>query len=157
MIKYSKKENLTLGVIFISLGMIFITIRYFAFGFSFEGPGILGILGIVCGVYVLIRYKKGKLLIDEDSVVVDGQKIPASSIREIVAENKGWKITIKTWVDKDAVIYLGDYLIFSDKEKLKKIYKQLVAFKRKNQGQTSTIKKSRARTSRKRLGPDLDI
>jgi len=85
------------------------------------------------GIYALKNYK-GNLLIGEDSVEVDGQRIPAFAIREIVAEERGWKITIKTWVDKDAVIYLADSLVFSNKEKLERIYKELVELKKKNQG-----------------------
>ena len=148
MIKYSRKENLALSIIFISLGVIFIIIHYFAVGFSLDGPGPLGILGIFGGVYMLIRYSKGGLLIAENSVVVDGYKIPASSIKEIVSEGKGWKITVKTWVNKDAVIYLGDYLVFTDKEKLKKIYKQLVALKEKSQGKPRLLKRQ-GKTSKK--------
>ena len=137
MIKYSKRANITLFFIYIPLGILFTIFHYFMVGFSFHIAGILGIGLILGGIYLLIKNRGklllGKLLIGEDSVVVDGQRIPASAIREIVAEDKGWKITIKTWVDKDAVIYLGDYLVFTDKEKLERIYKQLVALTRKKQ------------------------
>jgi hypothetical protein len=119
MIKYSKKAFLAFSVISFALGTFFITI-YYALGVIVAKPAILSIVLIVVGVYWLIRYGKGELLIGEDSVVVDGQKIPASSIREIAADDTAWKITIKTWVDKDAVIYLRQYLVFTDKEKIKK-------------------------------------
>jgi len=78
-----------------------------------------------------LAWEEAALEILVDRVVVDGRKIPASAIREIVPEEKGWKITIRTWTDKDAVIYLGDYLVFTDKEKLKTIYNQLVKLKKK--------------------------
>lgn len=137
MIKYLKRANITLFFIYIPLGILFTIFHYFEFGFSFHIIGILGIGLILGGIYLLIKNKGklllGKLLIGEDSVVVDGQRISASAIKEIVAEEKGWKITIKTWVDKDAVIYLGDYLVFTDKEKLERMYKQLVALKEKKQ------------------------
>jgi len=140
------------------MGTLFSLFYYFEFGFSFHinKIGILGIGLILSGVYFLIKDKGkfilGKLTIDEDSVVVDGYRIPASSIREIVSEQKGWKITIVTWVDKDAAIYLREYLPFSNKEKLKKIYKQLVALKKKNQDQTSTTKMSRKNIKRTNIG-----
>lgn len=147
MIKYSKRANVTLFFIYIPIGILFTIFHYFEFGFSYHIIGILGIGLILGGVYLLLKNKGkllfGKLLIDKDNVEVDGQRIPASAIREIVPEEKGWKITIKTWLAKDAVIYLGDYLVFSNKEKLKKIYKQLVALQKKNQLQTSITKTSR--------------
>lgn len=147
MIKYSKRANITLFFICIPLGILAIIFHYFEFGFSFHIIGFFGIWSILGGVYLLIKNKGkllfGELLIGDDNVVVDGQKIPASEIREIVAEEKGRKIIIKTWIDKDAVIYLGDYLVFSDKEKIKKIYKQLIALKEKSQSRTSTAKTSR--------------
>lgn len=98
-------------------------------------PGVLGIGLVLGGVYLLLK-NKGKLLfdkliIDKDSVVVDGKRIAASAIREIVPEEKGWKITIRTWVDKDVEIYLGEYVVFSSKKRLKTIYNQLVALKKK--------------------------
>lgn len=135
MIKYSKRTNITLFFISIIMGILFCILNYFMFGFSFQLPGILGIGGILSGVYLLLKNKGkslfGKLLIEKDSVEVDGQKIFASAIREIVSEEKGWKITIRTWVNKDVEIYLGEYLVFTDKEKLERIYKQLVALKEK--------------------------
>jgi len=137
MIKYSKRTYITMFFLSFLLGIPFIILHYFMVGFSFHISGILGIGLVLSGVYLLLKNKGkllfDKLLIDKDSVEVDGQKIPASAIREIVSEDKGWKITIKTWVDKDVVIYLGDYLVFTDKEKLERIYKQLVALTKKKQ------------------------
>ena len=142
MIKYSKRANITLFFISIPMGILFCIGHYFMIGFKFHMIGIIGIGSILSGIYLLIKDKGrllfGKLLIRKDSVEVDGQRIPASTIREIVPEEKGWKITIRTWLDKDAVIYLGDYLVFTNKEKLKTIYNQLVKLKKKNQGYTST-------------------
>ena len=130
MIKYSKKTIVTIVVIAITLGIIFCFLHYLTIGFKVNIIGILGILLIFFGVS-FIKEIKGQLIIGKDRVVVDGRKIPASAIREIVPEEKGWKITIRTWTDKDAVIYLGDYLVFTDKEKLKTIYNQLVKLKKK--------------------------
>ena len=137
MIKYSKRANITLFFLCFLLGIPLIILQYFMFGFSLAFPGILGIGGILSGVYLLLKNKGkslfGKLLIGKDSVEVDGQKIFASAIREIVRDEGGWKITIKTLLDQDAVIYLADYLVFTDKEKLERIYKHLVALTEKKQ------------------------
>ena len=135
MIKYSKKANITLFIFFIPMGILFCIGHYFMIGFKFHMIGMIGIGSILSAVYLLIKDKGkllfGKLLIRKNSVEVDGQRIPASAIRAIVPEEKGWKITIRTWTDKDAVIYLGNYLVFTNKEKLKTIYNQLVKLKKK--------------------------
>jgi hypothetical protein len=130
MIKYSKLTIITMVVFSITIGPIFCILHYLSIGFKFHIIGILGILLIFFGV-LFIKEIKGKLIIGKNSVVVDGRTIPASAIREIVPEEKGWKITIRTWTDKDAEIYLGEYVVFTSKEKRKTIYNQLVKLKKK--------------------------
>jgi membrane-bound ClpP family serine protease len=126
MATYLKKGNLVLGIVFIPAGIVMILFHYLTVGFGFSKTGLLGIFAICCGVFLLKRYKTGRLVIGEDQVEVDGTIITSSLINRI--DLKGYTITIKS-VYHDAVIHMGEYLLFSDKAKVKSVYNELLALK----------------------------
>ena len=103
-----------------------ILFHYLTVGFGFSKAGSLGIFGIIYGVFLLKKYKTGRLVIGEHHVEVDGKIIASSLLNRV--ELKGYTITIKS-VYHDVVIHMGEYLIFSDKEKVKSVYNQLLALK----------------------------
>ena len=126
MTTYLKKGNLVLGIVFVPAGILMILFHYLTVGFGFSKTGLLGILGIMYGVFLLKKYKTGRLVIGEDHVEVNGTIITSSLLNRV--ELKGYTIIIKS-VYHDAVIHMGEYLIFSDKAKVKSVYNALVALK----------------------------
>jgi hypothetical protein len=126
MTTYLKKGNLVLSIVFIPVGILMLVFHYVTVGFGFSKTGCLWIFVIMYGLFLLKKYKTGRLVIGAHHVEVDGTIITSSLLNRV--ELKGYTIIVKS-VYHDAVIHMGEYLLFSDKAKVKSVYSALVALK----------------------------
>jgi hypothetical protein len=148
MIIYKKNTNLVLGIIMLIVGPLCLLSAYLIIKqydnntFLFYKFSIIGVVGILFGIFCIREYIKHKLVIGEDYIEIDNKKIPAFQIKGIEKEDKGWKIIIKT-ESQDVVIGMAGFLPLSNEEKIKEIYSRLIAVIHETSGNADLMDENR--------------